>query len=241
MIIYPAIDLQNGKVVRLYKGDLTAPTVYNDDPAAQAAVFQNLGFRWLHVVDLDGARDGAPSDPSIVRSILKCVNIPVQLGGGIRTRAHIDHWLEAGVSRIILGTAAVKNPALVREACAAHPGKIAVGIDARDGRVAVEGWVSDSTMRAIDLAKSFEDVGVAAIIFTDIERDGTGLGLNMAGTVELARAVSIPVIASGGVGSMADLKAVKDASREGVSGVIVGKAYYEGYIDAKAALTLAAS
>ncbi len=241
MIIYPAIDLQDGKVVRLYKGDLTTPTIYNDNPAQQAETFEKEGFQWIHVVDLDGAKNGMPSDASIVRNILKSVDIPVQLGGGIRTRAHIEHWLDAGVARVILGTAAVRDPDLVREACKEFPGKIAVGIDAREGRVAVDGWVADSNINAVDLAREFEDAGVAAIIFTDIERDGTGKGLNMASTIELAHAVNIPIIASGGVGSMDDLKAVKAACDHGVEGVIVGKAYYEGYIDVAEALKLAAA
>lgn len=239
MIIYPAIDLQNGKVVRLYKGDLTTPTIYNDNPSDQAKTFEKEGFQWIHVVDLDGAANGMPSDASIVRSILQSVDIPVQLGGGIRTHAHIEHWLEAGVARVILGTAAVRNPDLVREACKQYPGKIAVGIDAREGRVAVDGWVADSNIDAVTLAKEFEDAGVAAIIFTDIDRDGTGKGLNMASTIEMAKAVNIPIIASGGVGSMDDLKAVKAACDHGVEGVIVGKAYYEGYIDVEDALELA--
>lgn len=239
MIIYPAIDLQDGKVVRLYKGDLTTPTIYNENPSDQARTFEKEGFQWIHVVDLDGAANGMPSDASIVRKILESVSIPVQLGGGIRTRAHIDHWLEAGISRVILGTAAVRDPELVKEACKSHPGKIAVGIDARKGRVAVDGWVADSNIDAVDLAREFEDAGVAAIIFTDIDRDGTGKGLNMASTIELANAVNIPIIASGGVGSMEDLKAVKAASDQGVNGVIVGKAYYEGRINPAEALQIA--
>lgn len=238
MIIYPAIDLQKGKVVRLYKGDLTSATIYNDDPTDQAKIFEGQGFEWIHVVDLDGAAGGAPSEASIIRNILKTVNIPVQLGGGIRSHAHIDHWIDAGVSRVILGTAAVNNPDLVKEACKNHPGKIAVGIDARDGWVAVEGWVRESNMQAVTLAKEFEDAGVTAIIYTDIDRDGTGQGLNMASTIEIAKATSIPVIASGGVGSMEDLHAVKAACDHGVEGVIVGKAYYEGKINRLEALAL---
>lgn len=241
MIIYPAIDLQNGKVVRLYKGDLTSATIYNDNPAQQAKTFQQEGFQWIHVVDLDGAANGMPSDASVVRHILEAVDIPVQLGGGIRTHAHIEHWMNAGISRVILGTAAVRDPDLVTQACKEFPGKIAVGIDAREGYVAVEGWLTGSNVNAVDLAKTFEDVGVCAIIFTDIDRDGTGEGLNMASTIEMAEAISIPVIASGGVGSMDDLEAVKAACDHGVEGVIVGKAYYEGKIDVPQALKLAAS
>jgi phosphoribosylformimino-5-aminoimidazole carboxamide ribotide isomerase len=241
MIIYPAIDLQGGKVVRLYKGDLTTPTIYNENPAEQAKTFEEQGFQWIHVVDLDGAANGAPTDASVVRSILNDVHIPVQLGGGIRSAAHIEHWIEAGISRVILGTAAVRTPDLVKQACKDHPGKIAVGIDARKGRVAVDGWLNTSNVLATDLAKSFEDAGVCAIIYTDIDRDGTGQGLNMDSTIALAQAVSIPVIASGGVGSMSDLEAAKAATDKGVQGVIVGKAYYEGQIDVGAALALAAA
>lgn len=241
MIIYPAIDLQSGKVVRLYKGDLTSATIYNEDPAAQARLFEEQGFQWIHVVDLDGAEAGNSTNTDTVKNILSATSLPVQLGGGIRNLNHIENWLSAGIARVILGTLAVKEPETVIEACKLFPGKIAVGIDARKGMVAVDGWVKESDITATALAQKFEDAGVAAIIYTDIDRDGTGQGLNMDSTIALARSISIPVIASGGVGSMADLQAVKDASDKGVQGVIVGKAYYEGQIDVAQALTLAAA
>ncbi|MCF8495299.1 MAG: 1-(5-phosphoribosyl)-5-[(5-phosphoribosylamino)methylideneamino]imidazole-4-carboxamide isomerase [Alphaproteobacteria bacterium] len=236
MILYPAIDLKNGRCVRLYKGDMEQATVYNDDPSAQGLAWQDAGFSWLHVVDLDGAVHGSPENHHAVREILKVVRIPIQLGGGIRTHGQIAHWLEAGISRIILGTAAVRDPDLVKVACREFPGQIAVGIDARAGRVSVEGWVHDANITAVELARHFEDAGVAAIIFTDIDRDGTGEGINIASTVELAQATSIPVIASGGAGSLGDIKAVKDA---GLPGMIIGKALYDGRIDPAEALAAA--
>jgi phosphoribosylformimino-5-aminoimidazole carboxamide ribotide isomerase len=228
MIIYPAIDLKNGKCVRLYKGDMTQDTVYNDDPPAQAAEWARAGFGWLHVVDLDGAVHGSPENHHAVRDILRTVDIPVQLGGGIRTRAQIEHWLAEGVSRVILGTAAVRDPDLVRAACNDFPDQVVVGIDAREGRVAVDGWVHDSNIDVIELAGHFEDAGVAAIIYTDIDRDGTGQGVNLEATIKLAQSTRIPVIASGGIGSLADLEAVQKAAQYGVSGAIVGKALYDG-------------
>jgi phosphoribosylformimino-5-aminoimidazole carboxamide ribotide isomerase len=238
MIIYPAIDLKGGKCVRLYKGEMSEATIYNDNPSAQAHEFARAGFSWLHVVDLDGAMQGSPENHRAVRDIIKTIDIPVQLGGGIRTHAHIEHWLSEGVSRVILGTAAVRDPELVKRVCREYPDQIAVGIDAREGRVAVEGWVHDANITVAELAAHFEDAGVAAIIFTDINRDGTGQGVNIRSTIELAQSTSIPVIASGGVGSLEDIRAVKAATDKGVQGVIVGKAFYNKSIDPKDALAL---
>lgn len=236
MIIYPAIDLKDGKCVRLHKGDMNASTIYNEDPAAQAREWAEAGFAWLHVVDLNGAVDGKPVNAEAVRAILDATDLPVQLGGGIRTLAQIEGWFAEGVSRVILGTVAVKNPALVMEACDLFPGQIAVGIDARGTRVAVEGWVEESDMHVNDLAAKFEDAGVAAIIYTDIDRDGTGHGLNMQSTIALAQATSIPVIASGGVASLADVRAVRAAEQYGVTGMIIGTALYDGAITPMMAL-----
>lgn len=230
MIIYPAIDLKGGKCVRLYKGDMNKDTVYNDDPGAQALDWARGGFSWIHVVDLDGAVGGAPANQDAVKSIIDSVDIPVQLGGGIRSLKQIETWLGEGVSRVILGTIAVRDPELVKKACYEFPDQIVVGIDARNGNVAVEGWVEESNMKATELAKMFEDAGVATIIYTDIDRDGTGKGLNMISTIQLAQSTSIPVIASGGVGSINDLKLVRDAAEYGVNGVVVGKALYDGRI-----------
>ncbi len=242
MIIYPAIDLKGGQCVRLYQGDMNQDTVYNDDPAAQAHEWARAGFNWLHVVDLDGAVDGKPTNVEAVKSIIKAVDIPVQLGGGIRTYEQIVAWLEEGVSRVILGTVAVKDPDLVKRACNDFPGQIAVGIDARGGRVAVDGWVEASDMDAIELAKMFEDAGVAAIIYTDIDRDGTGQGVNVESTVALAQTTAIPVIASGGIGSLNDVRAVHAASLEhGLNGVIIGKALYDKRVEPAEALALAAN
>ena len=237
MIIYPAIDLKGGKCVRLYQGDMTQDTVYNDDPAAQAHEWARAGFSWIHVVDLDGAVGGIPANSHAVREIIKAVDLPVQLGGGIRTMAQIEHWLQEGLSRVILGTVAVRDPELVKQACLEFPGQVAVGIDARVGRVSVEGWVHDANISATELAKHFEDAGVAAIIYTDIARDGTGMGVNLDETIALAHSTSIPVIASGGVGTLADIEAVKKA---GLPGVIVGKAFYNKSIDPRDALKVAA-
>ncbi|MCB9982949.1 MAG: 1-(5-phosphoribosyl)-5-[(5-phosphoribosylamino)methylideneamino]imidazole-4-carboxamide isomerase [Rhodospirillales bacterium] len=239
MIIYPAIDLKNGQCVRLVQGDMARDTVYNEDPAAQALEWVRCGFSWLHIVDLDGAIEGVPKNHSAVRSILKTVDIPVQLGGGIRNRAQITAWIEAGVSRVILGTAAVRDPDLVKWACQKFPGQIAVGIDALDGEVMVDGWIDGSNIQASALAAHFEDAGVAAIIYTDIDRDGTGQGVNIEATCALAETTSIPVIASGGAGSLADIKAVRDAAQNhGLNGVIVGKAFYDKRIDPEEALAL---
>ena len=236
MIIYPAIDLKDGKCVRLVQGDMTRDTVYNEDPGAQALEWVQAGFNWLHIVDLDGAVEGAPKNHAAVRDILKTIDIPVQLGGGIRNHGQIEHWMEAGVSRVILGTAAVRDPALVKWACREFPGQIAVGIDALGGEVMVDGWVDGSNIEATLLASHFEDAGVAAIIYTDIDRDGTGKGINIEETVKLAESTSIPVIASGGAGSLADIEAVKKAN---LAGVIVGKAFYDKRIDPKEALEVA--
>jgi phosphoribosylformimino-5-aminoimidazole carboxamide ribotide isomerase len=238
MILYPAIDLKGGKCVRLLRGEMESATVFNDDPAAQAASFQALGFSWLHIVDLDGAVEGGTRNAAAVGEILKRIALPVQLGGGIRDRAAIERWLEAGVKRVILGTVAVKEPELVREVALAHPGRIAVGIDAKGGRVAVSGWGEVTDVAARDLARRFEDAGVAALIYTDIARDGTGLGLNIEETAAIADVVSIPVIASGGVGSLADLNALKQRAHANITGVICGRALYDGRVDAAAALVL---
>ncbi len=240
MIIYPAIDLKDGKCVRLVQGDMARDTIYNESPAAQAHDWARAGFSWVHVVDLDGAVAGAPKNSSAVKEIINSVDLPVQLGGGIRSMEHIERWLSEGVSRVILGTVAVKDPDLVREACYEFPGQIAVGIDARGGMVAVDGWVKESNMDATHLARMFQDVGVSAIIYTDIERDGTGKGVNIVSTIALAQATSIPIIASGGVGSLEDIRLVQEAQEYGVEGVIVGKALYDKRIKPQDALAVAA-
>ena len=232
MILYPAIDLKGGQCVRLLRGEMDAATVYNDDPAAQARAFRDAGCAWVHVVDLDGAFAGRPVNGDAVRSILSAVDVPVQLGGGIRDRAGIEAWLEAGVARVVLGTVALCDPELVIAACRAHPGAIAVGIDARGGNVAVEGWAETAEITAEDLALKFEDAGVAAIVFTDIYRDGALQGPNLAATAALARRLSTPVIASGGVASLDDLKAIAGLAGDGVAGAIVGRALYDGRVDA---------
>ena len=240
MILYPAIDLKDGQCVRLLRGEMDQATVFGDDSSAQARAFAAAGCRWLHLVDLNGAFAGQPVNGAAVEAILGAVDIPAQLGGGIRDRATIDRWLERGIARVILGTAALRDPELVRAAARAHPGRIAVGIDARGGMVAVEGWAETSDVTATDLARRFEDAGVAAIIYTDIERDGAMQGPNVAATAALARAVGIPVIASGGVSSMADLRALKESGAP-LDGAISGRALYEGKIDpAEATAYLAA-
>ena len=244
LTVYPAIDLKDGACVRLRRGEMDSATVYADDPAAQARAWQDAGFAWLHVVDLNGAFAGHSVNHAAVEAILAAVTLPVQLGGGIRDRAGIERWLSAGVRRVILGSAAARDPDLVRDACRAHPGRIAVGIDARDGFVAVEGWAETSTLRATDLALRFEDAGAAAIIYTDIARDGMLSGLNLAQTTGLAAAISTPVIASGGVGSLADLAALKEAAwpaRGRIDGVIVGRALYDGRVTSAEALALFAT
>jgi len=239
MILYPAIDLKDGQCVRLLRGEMAAATVFGDDPAAQAAAFQAAGAGWLHLVDLNGAFAGTPVNAAAVEAILARVSVPCQLGGGIRDMATIAMWLEKGVARVILGTVAVENPALVRQAAAAFPGQVAVGIDARNGLVATKGWATATGVQATDLARSFEDAGVAALIYTDIDRDGAMQGPNIAATEALARAVTIPVIASGGVASMADLLALRDTGV--IAGAISGRALYEGTIDLAAALNALAS
>jgi phosphoribosylformimino-5-aminoimidazole carboxamide ribotide isomerase len=241
VILFPAIDLKDGQCVRLFKGDMDKATIYNNDPAAQAKAFETAGFKWLHLVDLNGAVEGKPVNDAAVSNILKSVSIPVQLGGGIRDLATIGTWLKKGINRVILGTVALKNPALVKDACKQFPGRIVVGIDARDGLVAVEGWAKTSEVRALDLALKFEDCGVSAIIYTDIDRDGTSVGLNVESTVDLAYALTTPVIASGGVSAISDLEELKREAGAGIEGVICGRALYDGRIDAKAALKLAAS
>ena len=236
MILYPAIDLKDGACVRLRRGDMADATVYNRDPAAQARAFAAAGFAWLHVVDLDGAVAGAARNQPAVRAILAAAKLPVQLGGGIRDLEAIEGWLAAGVARVILGTAAVERPALVAEASRRHPGRIAVGIDARAGRIATRGWTHTTGTRAIDLARKLADAGAAAFIYTDIERDGVLAGPNLDATAALAEAVETPVIASGGVGSLADLRALAALESVGVAGVICGRALYDGRIEPGAAL-----
>jgi len=238
MILFPAIDLKDGECVRLKLGDMAEVTVYNPDPAAQAKAFEEEGFEWLHVVDLNGAFAGKSVNGAAVEVILKATKNPVQLGGGIRTLAHIEAWLEKGLARVILGTIAVRDPDLVKTASRAFPGRIAVGIDARRGRVAVEGWAESSELRAEELAKRFEGAGVAAIVYTDIDRDGVLSGINWEATIALAEAVSIPVIASGGLASMADIERMMLPDAQKLEGAISGRALYDGRIDAKKALAL---
>ncbi len=240
MILYPAIDLKEGVCVRLYQGDMDKATVYNRDPAAQAQRFERQGFAWLHIVDLDGAFAGKPMNGEAVERILQAVSLPVQLGGGIRDMATVEGWLAKGVSRVIIGTAAVRDPDFVRRAAKAFPGKVAVGLDARGGRVAVEGWAETSDLAALDIAKRFEDAGVAAIIYTEISRDGALTGLDLDGTIRLADAVDIPVIASGGLASLADVEALLAPRAARLAGAITGKALYDGRLDPAAALALIA-
>jgi len=235
VIIFPAIDLKDGRCVRLKQGDMTQATIFNDDPAAQARVFAQAGFEWLHLVDLNGAFAGRSVNGPTIRAILGAIRIPVQLGGGIRDRAGIDSWLAAGVARVILGTAAVSDPALVKEAAKAYPERIAVGIDAREGKVAIKGWAEQSALSAVELAKRFEDAGVSAIIFTDIGRDGMMAGVNAPATAALANATSIPIIASGGVNSVRDIEMLRNSGAP-VAGVVIGRALYDGRINAGEAL-----
>lgn len=238
MILFPAIDLKDGACVRLFQGDMDKATVYNADPASQARAFSDAGFSWLHLVDLNGAIEGRPVNDTAVETILKTISVPAQLGGGIRDMATIRMWLEKGVHRVILGTVALEQPELVKEACRAFPGRIVVGIDARDGYVAVAGWAKTSRVKALDLALKFEDSGVAAIIYTDISRDGAMMGVNLDATTDLAWALTTPVIASGGVSALSDLEEIKAVEDSGIEGVIIGRALYDGRIDAKKALAI---
>ncbi|MGL5445680.1 MAG: 1-(5-phosphoribosyl)-5-[(5-phosphoribosylamino)methylideneamino]imidazole-4-carboxamide isomerase [Rhabdaerophilum sp.] len=236
MILYPAIDLKNGQCVRLKQGDMAQATVFNDDPAAQAASFEAQGFEALHVVDLDGAFAGEAVNGAAVEAILKRVRFPVQLGGGIRRMAQVEGWISRGIARVIIGTAALRDPEFVKEAARAFPGKIAVGIDARDGRVAVEGWAETSDIRDVELGKRFEDAGVSAIIYTNIARDGMLSGLDFEGTIALGHALSIPVIASGGLASMADIARLASPDCAHLAGAITGRALYDGRLDAAGAI-----
>lgn len=238
MILFPAIDLKDGTCVRLVKGEMDQATIYNTDPGDQAAQFEAMGFSYLHVVDLNGAFAGSSQNADAVDQILSRVKMPVQLGGGIRDHATIDAWLDKGIARVILGTIAVRNPDLVREAARRHPGKIVVGIDARDGKVAVEGWAETSDMLAVDLAKAFEDAGVAAIVYTDIDRDGVLTGINWEATIALGQAVSIPVIASGGLASLDDITRMTQPDAALLEGAISGRALYDGRIDPAQALKI---
>ena len=238
MILFPAIDLKNGQCVRLEQGDMARATVFNLDPAAQAASFAAQGFEYLHVVDLDGAFAGKPVNALAVEAMLAKVTMPVQLGGGIRDLKTVEAWLEKGITRVIIGTAAVRDPELVKSAAKEFPGRVAVGLDARDGKVAVEGWAETSEVTALDIARRFEDAGVAAIIFTDIARDGLLKGLNLDATIELSNRISIPVIASGGFASIDDVKALLDPRAKKLAGAIVGRALYDGRLDPHAALKL---
>ena len=238
MILFPAIDLKNGEAVRLEQGDMARATVFHREPAEQARIFAGQGFEFLHLVDLDGAFAGKPMNAAAVERILGAVRIPVQLGGGIRDQATIEGWLGKGVTRVIIGTAAVRDPALVKAAAKRFPGRVAVGLDARDGRVAVQGWAESSELSVLDIARRFEDAGVAAIIYTDIARDGMLKGLNIDATIALADAVSVPVIASGGLASLDDIRALLAPRASKLAGAIAGRALYDGRLDAAAALKL---
>ncbi len=238
MILFPAIDLKDGQCVRLKLGDMAQATVFNDDPAAQARRFEEQGFAWLHLVDLNGAFAGKPVNEGAIDAILGAVSLPIQLGGGIRSLAHVETWLGKGIRRVILGTVALRDPALVRQACRLFPGRIAVGIDAKGGRVAVEGWAETSELTTVELARRFSDAGVAAIIFTDIDRDGVLKGLNIESTLELAQSVPIPVIASGGLASMDDIQRLLQPDCRILEGAISGRALYDGRIDVTRALKL---
>lgn len=238
MILFPAIDLKDGQCVRLKLGDMDQATVFNDDPAAQARIFEAQGFEWLHLVDLNGAFAGRPVNAEAVEAILAAVSIPVQLGGGIRNLDQIESWLGKGIARVILGTVALRDPQLVHDACRLFPGRIAVGIDAKGGRVAVEGWAETSDLTVIDLARRFEGAGVSAIIFTDIDRDGVLKGLNIQSTLALANATSVPVIASGGLASMDDVRRLLEPDCALLEGAISGRALYDGRLQAEEALAL---
>jgi phosphoribosylformimino-5-aminoimidazole carboxamide ribotide isomerase len=238
VILFPAIDLKGGQCVRLEQGDLARVTVFNADPAAQAQAFERQGFEYLHVVDLDGAFAGKPVNASAVDALLKAIKMPVQLGGGIRDLATVEAWLRRGVRRVIIGTAAVRDPQLVKDAAKKFPGRVAVGLDARDGKVAVQGWAESSEMTALDIARRFEDAGIAAIIFTDIARDGLLRGLNLEATIALANSIAVPVIASGGLASIADVKALLEPRAKKLEGAISGRALYDGRLDAAEAIAL---
>ncbi len=238
MILFPAIDLKDGKCVRLKLGDMSQATIYNENPAAQANAFEEQGFQWLHVVDLNGAFEGQSVNGAAVEAILQATKNPVQLGGGIRTLQHIENWLNKGLARVILGTIAVRDPALVKQACRLFPGKVAVGIDAKGGKVAVEGWAEASSLGVVELAQKFEGAGVAAIIYTDIDRDGILAGINWPSTIDLANAVSIPVIASGGLASITDVERLLQPDARKLAGAITGRALYDGRLDPAAALKL---
>jgi phosphoribosylformimino-5-aminoimidazole carboxamide ribotide isomerase len=238
VILFPAIDLKEGLAVRLQQGDMARATVFNRDPAAQAKAFESQGFDYLHIVDLDGAFAGKPMNAAAVEAILGAVKIPLQLGGGIRDMATVDGWLGKGVARVIIGTAAVRDPALVKEAARAHPGRVAVGLDARDGKVAVEGWAETSELSALDIARRFEDAGVAAIIYTDVARDGMLKGINWDATIALADAISIPVIASGGLASIDDVRKMTEPRARKLEGAITGRALYDGRLDGAEALAV---
>ena len=238
MILFPAIDLKSGEAVRLQQGDMARATAFNRDPAAQARAFEQQGFEYLHIVDLDGAFAGKPMNAGAVERILAAVKIPLQLGGGIRDRATIEAWLAKGVTRVIVGTAAVRDPALVKDAARAYPGRVAVGLDARDGKVAVQGWAETSELAVLEIARRFEDAGVAAIIHTDVKRDGMLEGLNLDATIVLAEQVAIPVIASGGLASIEDVRALLAPPAQKIAGAVVGRALYDGRLDAAEALAL---
>jgi len=240
VILYPAIDLKGGACVRLVRGEMASATVFNTDPAAQARDFAALGFAWLHVVDLDGAFAGASVNGAAVRAIRRAVDLKIQLGGGIRDRAAIDAWLDLGIDRVVLGTVALRESSLVRRAAADHPGRIVVGIDGRGGKVAVEGWAEQSEIGVVELAHRFADAGVAAIVYTDIARDGALAGVDAAATARFAREAGVPVIASGGVASLADIAALAAHRQDGVAGVIIGRAFYDGRVDPTDALRLVA-
>ena len=238
MILFPAIDLKNGEAVRLQQGDMARATVFSRDPATQARAFAEQGFSYLHLVDLDGAFAGRPVNAAAVAGIVAAVKIPVQLGGGIRDRATIDAWLDKGIARVIVGTAAVRDPALVKAAARACPGRVAVGLDARDGKIAVEGWSKTSALSALEVARRFEDAGIAAIVYTDVNRDGMLEGLNLDATIALAETISLPVIASGGLASLADVRALLQPRAQKLQGAIAGRALYDGRLDPAAALSL---
>jgi len=238
VILLPAIDLKEGRAVRLEQGDITRATIFHRDPAAQARAFQQQGFEYLHVVDLDGAFAGKPMNATAVERILETVDIPVQLGGGVRDTATVESWLEKGVARVIIGTAAVRDPPFVKQAARDYPGRVAVGLDAREGKVAVDGWAQTSQLSVLDIARRFEDIGVAAIVYTDIARDGMLQGLNLNATISLAEAISIPVIASGGLASMGDIKALLEPRAQKLAGAIAGRALYDGRLNAAEALAL---